>query len=132
MEKTLGQLLKAAMDRRGISGVDLAARIGRTTSFVSELINDEKKVPPPPATLAAIERELGVSQVMMLSAWGYTVRQPGPRMQSEPGREAVLSVMEEMTEEERLALADAGAILLRLRRTQAVVNPSQERVLSPS
>lgn len=130
MNETLGNMLRRAMERKGITGVELAERIGRTASFVSELINDEKKVPPPPATLAAIERELGVSQVVMLNAWGYTVHPSGPRARLEPGREAVLNVLEEMTDEERLALADAGAILLRLRRAQNVVHPREERVLS--
>lgn len=128
MAKTLGQMLKDAMERRGISGVELAERIKRSPSFVSELINDEKKVPPPPATLAAIERELGITQLVMLSAWGYAVKPSGQAESPEPGREAVFDVVDRMDEEERHALADAGEIFLRIRKSQSVVAHEPERV----
>jgi hypothetical protein len=61
------------MEARAIKGYELARMIGKQTSFVSRLVNDEIKETLPVSDMAALERALGIPQVAMLRALGYDI-----------------------------------------------------------
>jgi transcriptional regulator with XRE-family HTH domain len=129
MPNDLGELIARRMRARGnMTGRELAERIGRSPSYVSQLVNGEKKEAPPPEVLEALQRELGIPIEESLRLWGYRVGATPRGVGVDPSREAVYYVVEEMTEAERLALADAGAILLRLRAAQRVGDAFEEFV----
>jgi transcriptional regulator with XRE-family HTH domain len=78
MNDTLGQIVDRAMKQRGLKGYELAAKIGKQTSFVSRLINDDIKETLTPADMEAIERVLGIPQPVMLRILGYGIPEGPP------------------------------------------------------
>src|SRR5688572_16058801 len=79
-----GALIRARREDLGIRSYELAQRIGRQPSLISRLETGAYKDTPPPDILAALERELGVSQREMLTALGYLADAP-PRPAGGPG-----------------------------------------------
>jgi transcriptional regulator with XRE-family HTH domain len=80
MERTLGALIAARLaPNTRLTAKDLADRIGRSPSYVSQLVNDQKSEAPPPDVMLAIERELGIPITTQLRAWGYPIPEgPAP------------------------------------------------------
>lgn len=74
MSETFGRMVASRMRAHGnMTGVELARRLRKSASYVSQLINDEKKDTPPPEVMAGIERELGIPMLTQLRAWGYNL-----------------------------------------------------------
>ena len=116
METTFGELVRAAREARGLKGYELAQAIGRHPSYVSDLENGKRAEAPPPDVLAALERELGVSQARMLAAWGYDLGQTvGELRLADPRLRAIARRLPDLEEDELrhvervIALRDAVA-----------------------
>lgn len=56
---TIGERIRKEMRLKGISGTDMARRVGLTHQTISHYIRCERKIPA--VTLGAIAKELGVS-----------------------------------------------------------------------
>lgn len=103
METTLGKLIAARLHpNTNLKAKDLAERIGRSASYLSQLVNDQKQETPPPDVMAALERELGIPQATMLRLWGYDLP-VSPRPELEDNRlQMVADNWEPLTEIEKL------------------------------
>lgn len=79
MKMTLGKLIGARLyPHTPMTAKEFAGRIGRSASYVSQLVNDQKQETPPPDVMAGIERVLGIPVVMQLRAWGYDLPDDAP------------------------------------------------------
>lgn len=127
---TLGELIKAARQRRGWTQDDLAKRLGVERSYVSQWETGTRKWPQ--EHIRAIAENLGLSQIKMAIAAGIIddpdeARAPATDDPS-PGYEALMYVAEQMEEREREALARIGTDLIKLRPTESVATIEPERV----
>lgn len=68
---TLGQLLRAHRKTLGLTLDELALRVGRAKSYLSQLENDRRR-PPRDAVLVELERALGLASGTLLSAVRWT------------------------------------------------------------
>jgi transcriptional regulator with XRE-family HTH domain len=66
-----GELLKRARESQGLTGVEVANRLGRPHSFVVRLERGQNANPPDPAAFDDLSRVLRISKVQMLEALGY-------------------------------------------------------------
>lgn len=71
-----GALIKRAREQRGLTGVELAHRIGRQHSFVVRYEKGQPSNLPDPHDFNAFARELGLSKTAMLEAAGYLDPEP--------------------------------------------------------
>lgn len=135
MYQTLAEWLIEQRERRGWTQAMLADKAGLRRSDINAIEHGRVTLPGAQKR-RAIAKALGVSHEVLLVAAGELTpeeisRVTEPRRYSpESGHEAVLAVIADMTDEEARALADAGAILLRLRRAQTVTHREVERVPS--
>jgi transcriptional regulator with XRE-family HTH domain len=74
MALTLGAMVREARERRGLRAIELAACLGVGQSTLSRLENDKYAEVPPPELLAAVQRELDLSEEVMLRSLGYLQR----------------------------------------------------------
>lgn len=73
-----GALIKRARERKGLTGAELATRLGRPHPFVVRIETAKNSNPPDPQTFADLARVLGLSETEMLEALGYLSRElPG-------------------------------------------------------
>jgi transcriptional regulator with XRE-family HTH domain len=101
---TVGRLVKTAMERRGLNGRELAALIHRSPSYVSQLINDEKKDTPPPDVLASIEHHLGIAQEEMLRTVGYRIGEGRATYSADSERATLASLLPVLDESQARVL----------------------------
>ena len=92
MDMLYSDLLKRAMRRlEDMQGQELAARIGKSPSYVSKLINDVAKETPPPHVMAAIERVLEIPVAVQLRSWGYDIPNGPTPAYTDPDLAAVVA-----------------------------------------
>jgi transcriptional regulator with XRE-family HTH domain len=72
-----GALVKSARTAKGMTGPELAAKLGRAHSFVVRLEKGTNSNPPEVAILEELEQVLGLERVEMLVSLGY-LKDPGP------------------------------------------------------
>lgn len=75
---TLGQLLRTHRKARGLTLDELAARVGRAKSYLSQLENDRRR-PPRDPMLVELERALDLAPGTLLSAVRWTQTPPTVR-----------------------------------------------------
>ncbi len=75
---TLGQLLRKHRKARGLTLDELASRVGRAKSYLSQLENDRRR-PPRDLILVELERALGLAAGTLLSAVRWTQTPPTVR-----------------------------------------------------
>lgn len=68
--QTLGQFVRVWMDRRGLKPRDLAQALDRSESYISLLVNDRVKIPPPDV-IDGLAKALDVSEIQLLQKVGY-------------------------------------------------------------
>lgn len=66
-----GALIKRAREQRGLTGVELATRIGRQHSYIVRFERGQASNPPDTRDFHAIARELNLPASRMLEALGY-------------------------------------------------------------
>lgn len=71
--KELGELLRAARERRGVRAYDLSYLIGQNPSWLSRIEAGSLTHPPAPDVMQALSEALNVPQSTMLEALGYHV-----------------------------------------------------------
>jgi transcriptional regulator with XRE-family HTH domain len=123
MEQTLGALIAAHLHpHTRMTAKELAERIGRSPSYVSQLVHNQKAEAPPPDVMTAIERELGISVVTQLRAWGYAIPE-GPRPAYPSDEVRVLAERwSQFTSEDRMMLRYVLDAHLRLNGDEGVGN----------
>ena len=67
----LGQYIRTVREHRGFEQQDVAASLGRSSAWLSDIERGRKKGLPEPEELRAIAGALGVSMIDMLLAAGY-------------------------------------------------------------
>lgn len=126
---TISQLLRDHFDKTGEQQAAFARRVGLTPQTVSQLLRGDIKVPTADVRrkLAKAFRLRHVDILVMVgevAADEIESHTPAPS----PEREAVLYVLDQMEPDLAQAYAEAGEILLRLRRPQVLANRQEERV----
>lgn len=130
---TLGAFVRARRAVLGLLLTDLARRADLTKSELSAIENGKIALPGADKR-RRLAAALGVSHEALLVAAGELApdeagRLTEPRRFSpESGYDAVLSVLDRMSEEEAAALARTGEILLELRRPRTVAAQPREKV----
>lgn len=112
--ETLGPLVRATREHKGIRAADLAYRIGKDPSFLSKLERDLLKEIPEPAVLHALADALGIPEPRLLEALGYRVREePVAPPRVGPDRAALIDAIErELTESDaRVLMVTANALV---------------------
>lgn len=69
--REFGALIKRAREQRGLTGVELASRIGRQHSYIVRFERGQASNPPDVHDFHAIARELNLPATSMLEALGY-------------------------------------------------------------
>lgn len=69
--ETLGDIVRNYRAKAGISQVELARRTGIPQGTISRLETGAYKEVPPPNVLVALGREMDISELAMLRAYGY-------------------------------------------------------------
>lgn len=69
--KEFGKLVQHARDAKGMKSYELADAIGKQRSYMSRLEGGDIKETPPPETVRAICRVLGISMRSLVEALGY-------------------------------------------------------------
>lgn len=133
VDTDLAAFVAARRAELGMTQQELADASGLKRDVIAGIETRKSKLPEP-ETRRKLAVGLRVTHERLLIAAGQLLpeeasRQTEQRRYSpESAYDAVLAVLDRMTEEEAQALAEAGAILLRLRRAQTVAHPAQERV----
>lgn len=125
MEEDLAAYVAARRAHLGITQQELADRAGLKRDVIAAIESRKSKLPEP-ETRRKLAAGLGVTHERLLIAAGQLLPNEASRV-TEPrrfspdsGYEAVLALLDRMTEEEADALARTGEILLELRRPQSV------------
>lgn len=71
VQQSLADRVVYEMTRRGMKQRELAAKIEKAPSWVSNFISEKLANPPEPETLRLIEEVLGISEYEVLRAYGY-------------------------------------------------------------
>lgn len=71
VERSLGQRISEERARRGMLQRDLAAKLDKASSWVSNLENGKLASPPDAETMRRIEEVLGIPEEDVLRAFGY-------------------------------------------------------------
>lgn len=126
MGNELGELIAKRMQARGrMTGKDLADRIGKSPSYVSQLINGEKKDTPPPEVLEALDRELGIPIEESLRMWGYDIGTAGPKaaLPFDSERAAIMAAIPNLTESEARVVRGLIEAQMAVRENQKANDP---------
>lgn len=116
---TLGDLMRNRMRARGMTGKDLAARIGKSPNFVSKLLTGKMEETPSPGELAAIGEALGLPMDAMLEGLGYPISPDrGFAAAQDDALADLWSILIELDEDHRVYAADSlrAALALQQRR----------------
>lgn len=132
VDADLAAYVAARRAELGITQQELADRAGLKRDVIASVESRKSKLPEP-ETRRKLAVGLGVTHERLLIAAGQLLPNEASRV-TEPrrfspdsGYEAVLAVLDRMSEDEAHALARTGEILLDLRRPQAVAaQPSQD------
>lgn len=131
--KTLAGWVIEQRERRGWSQAMLADKSGLSRSDVNAIEHGRVTLPGA-AKRRALASALGVSHEALLVAAGELLPEEASRpieprrFGPESGHEAVLSLLDRMSEEEAHALARTGEIILELRRPRSVSADTREEV----
>lgn len=71
VERTLADRVSRELQARGWDQKDLAAKMSRSASWVSDLVNGNLKRVPDPDALLRLEELLGITESEVLRAFGY-------------------------------------------------------------
>jgi transcriptional regulator with XRE-family HTH domain len=101
MEKqTLGEFIRTWMERRGVKPRDLANLLRRSESYISMLVNDRVKIPPPDV-VDGLAKALDVSEIQLLQKVGYLSDSKAAEASPQNERlEELVSVTRGMTDEQ--------------------------------
>lgn len=133
VDTDLAAYVAARRAELGLTQQELADRSGLKRDVIAGIETRKSKLPEP-ETRRKLARGLGVTHERLLIAAGQLLPEEASRV-TEPRRfspdspyEAVLDILNRMDEREAQALAEAGDILISLRRPQSVANPETERL----
>lgn len=103
-----GALIKSARVAKGMTGPELATRLGRAHSFVVRLEKGTNSNPPDVAVFDQLEEVLGLSRNLMLRRLGY-LREDESEAQPKAAERALLPIIRghEWTEPQLRAAAGA-------------------------
>lgn len=111
-----GALVRNARESQGMTGVELAGKIGRPHPFVVRIETAKNSNPPDPKTMDDLSRVLHIPKPRMLEVLGYLDREDSGRKDMDDPRAHLIGIIDQHEWDWAVALEIADMIQWRMSR----------------